>query len=95
MISVLLIVLPFLGQTADVWTTERALKRGAYETNQYAWAQNTKQRRIVKAVIALAMSGAMYYLLLSGVHIGIRVLASVLATGTGLIPAVINISRTR
>ena len=89
-----LIVVPLLGQTADLVTTERGINRGFYETNQAGWAQDTNQRRAVKLGIGVAMSGTMYLLKRKGVSREIRIMTSILAAATGLVPAVINVSRT-
>ena len=90
----LLIALPFIGQAADVATTEHGIRRGLYETNPAAWAQDTGQRRAVKAGVGLAMSGLMYGLKRRGVSKRVRVAMSLVAAATGLVPAVINVSRT-
>jgi len=90
----MLVIAPLLGQTADLVTTERGIRSGLYETNPAGWAQDTNQRRVVKLSMGVAMSGTMYLMKRKGVSKEIRIMTSVLAAATGLVPAVINVSRT-
>jgi len=91
----ILVVAPLLGQTADLVTTERGISRGLHETNTAAWAQDPDQRRMVKIGMGVAMSGTMYLMKRKGISKEIRIATSILAAATGLVPAAINISRTR
>lgn len=85
---------PFIGQMADLATTERGIRMGYVETNPASWAQDTNRRRIVKAGMGIGMGLLLLELKRMGVSKKQRVIISIAGVVTGLIPAGINLSRT-
>lgn len=92
--EILIASLPFIGQMADLASTEAGVRRGLVETNPSDWAQDTNKRRIVKVGVGVGMTLLMVGLKRKGVSKRTRIAVSLVAAATGLVPAGVNISRT-